>query len=238
MESRASLIVLGIIVFVVASALVYFVVSEGDAPPTHVAIEVADEVSEPSGEPKRSEGVDSDPAEVKSIQRRRRRTRPQPRTVSTTELSPRVREAFAPMSWWSDVDKKARGVYPDAELIDFDAAGVRQDGTIDLDSASGRSARWYFRSEERSSAGGEDCLVMVDASKKGLQTAQIESRRGCTEPLVGAPRCNLRQVWANAIKAGAPSEESAGRASLFEGKWYVEIGEDVFSQYMPDDCGE
>ena len=143
---------------------------------------------------------------------------------------------------------KARAIYSDAVLIRIDASGVYPNGRADLTLDSSFSVLYRFASPSRSKRPADlpqgvdhkaNCKIYVNVSQGGIQTYPLEGW-ACDEPLIGAPRCSVAQVWKKAARDGAPSKNAVASVGYWagpnkRGRWHLSVGS-AFSKWIADDC--
>jgi hypothetical protein len=162
-------------------------------------------------------------------------------------------DAFDPtkfdlMKFYPEAEAEAKKIWPDAKLWRIDAQGVYPDGHADVTLAENWEVMYRFISPKHSEppAGtpmgvkkDENCVIYVDVEKEGIRS-HVWSWDCKEEKLIRAPKCTPAQVWAKAIKLGAPAKNAVaelGYRSDFDGNvlWYFDIG-DQYSQMIPDNC--
>ncbi|MEJ7597891.1 MAG: protein kinase [Kofleriaceae bacterium] len=151
--------------------------------------------------------------------------------------------AFDPSAWLATARVRARAIMPDAELTELHAFNVRPDGRVDLTRGTARYFTTYtFRSPARSKQPtdvtpgtkvDQRCRVIVEARRDAV-IAFVVTAGGCTQKIIGTPRCTLVEIWRRATGVGVPSS-TVGHLQTHEGKWWFVDAKDVTYE-SKDDC--
>jgi hypothetical protein len=173
-----------------------------------------------------------------------------PRTASPAGLQFDLKR-FDVQAFLPEAVKTAQGHYADSELVAIDVQGVNPDGIVDFSIKSGSTVLYRFRSPERSippdtfpknAVFESNCMVYVMVMETGINSYVLD-RWACNTPITGVPRCSVKQIFAKAIAAGAPSGNVIGGLG-FNGdmarsggklRWYVNVPPS-FSNLVDDDC--
>lgn len=148
----------------------------------------------------------------------------------------------------------ARAVTQRKILRSIWAEGVKSDGSIDVNAISGR-ARYMFQSlEGEGPQPAREPGTLPRRHYCGKQTVHLKKEgliadpdvtdypcpTAVLDPLPEPPRCGLKEVWAHAIKQGAPSDRMA-RIEYYRAKagpaWRFEIPGTTHKFALYGDCG-
>jgi hypothetical protein len=152
---------------------------------------------------------------------------------------------FDGLAFLPDAQAAARKIHPDAELVTFDVDGVYPDGHADLTLTDEYDANYYFRSPSRSKRPADvpdgvelelPCLVIVTVSPADGVEAYEAGDEACDQPLRPVPKCSLAEVWTMATKLGAPGGNTVMQIDYLWDGWFVQIGDDTFTESLPDSC--
>jgi serine/threonine protein kinase len=202
-----------------------------------------------SGEPRTGSSTSPSPSPSTSTSTSTPRTgstapTPTPTPTTTTAGLGFDPKRFDAMGFLGEAERRAKGVIPDAELITFDVDGVYPDGHADLTLDDDYDATYDFRAPSKSErpaglpVGVEadiPCMVHVTVSVDDGIEVYAGTDDKCDQPLRPRPRCTLAQVWEKAIKIGAPKNAVMQIDYLWDG-WFAQIGDDTFTESLPDDC--
>ncbi len=146
-------------------------------------------------------------------------------------------------------EELAREHYEDAVLVRIDADGVFPDGHADLTLDDGFSVLYRFQSPSRSKpeknaivgvkSKNQNCIFYVSVDKGGVNPYPVDGW-DCEYPLIGRPKCSIKEVWSKAIQQGAPAKNAVAELGYWDdghgkGRWHVSVGED-FSKWVLDGC--
>jgi hypothetical protein len=142
---------------------------------------------------------------------------------------------------------KARAHYDDAELVRIDANGVYPSGLADLTLADDYFIIYHYNSPSRARRPDDlprgvkhepNCKFYVWVSAAGVRPYPLDGWE-CKEPLLGEPRCTVKEVWKQAIAKGAPADNAVAQVSYYDwdgaARWYLTIG-DEYSDSRGDSC--
>jgi hypothetical protein len=162
--------------------------------------------------------------------------------------------------------REARRTIPDPVLSAISAELVNPQGLVDFAKYDGSSVSYVFASPSRTSVPApvatgpigapaptvkyDDCSVSIRYLKDRVKTYSRQGRgvETCGEPLPAAIRCTALDVWAEAIRRGAPTNALASlRLSMGDVKlkfgparhvatWRFSIAGTAFDYTIPDDC--
>ena len=137
----------------------------------------------------------------------------------------------------------ARRLFSDAVLVEFDVSGVMANGLANLAMTRDIDANFWFRSPSRSKRPADiprgveidiTCMVYVEVNSSIVKIYPA-TREICNQPRRPRPRCSIGQVWKRAIELHAPADHAAKITYLDDG-WFFTIGDDTFTESIPDDC--
>jgi hypothetical protein len=144
--------------------------------------------------------------------------------------------------------KKARAVFPDAELVRIDADGVLPNGKANLKLDSGFSVLYRFQSRANAKRPKDlplgvehkpTCLYYVNVTAANVTAYGLEGWK-CEMAYAGKPKCSTKQVWDQAIKKGAPGANAIANlwysGNRGKNRWHFSIKETKFSWWIPDNC--
>jgi serine/threonine protein kinase len=140
-----------------------------------------------------------------------------------------------------------RAEWDDAVLVRIDANGVRPDGMADLTLSDTFSVIYRFVSKSRKARPKDlpkgvpyepECMYYVWVDKNGIRPYPLPGFP-CDDAEIAMPKCTLEQVWKQAAKRGAPTDNSVAEISYraWQGKvsWYFTVG-DSYSGRVADTC--
>lgn len=157
--------------------------------------------------------------------------------------------AFDVLGYLPEAHAVVKKFWPDAQLVRFDVGGVRPTGLAELTLSDDFNARYWFKSETAGKrppdlpAGMKfettcNVQIVVDASSILLLPM---SGWDCDEIAIKPPRCDMKQMWDQAIEQGAPGGNAVAEVSFMANivskkiRWFFTVGEE-FSEQLPDDC--
>jgi eukaryotic-like serine/threonine-protein kinase len=138
--------------------------------------------------------------------------------------------------------------FSDAELTSFYADGIAPTGIVNLTASKDFHVIYSFRSPSRSVpppnhptnvAYQARCVVTVHVDSEAVRANAVDWE--CTDPFVPAPKCQAKQIWAQAQKLGAPSGNVAGtlRYGMDEDarapRWSLSVPPS-YGDLLPDGC--
>jgi hypothetical protein len=148
--------------------------------------------------------------------------------------------------------EKARAMalqhFSDAALTSFYADGIAPTGLVDLTASEDFEVVYSFRSPSRSVPPSDHpanvayrarCVVTVYVDREGVRVNPVTWE--CDDPLVPAPRCRAKQVWAKAQKLGAPAGNVVGtlqyrmNEDAQEPRWALSVPPS-YGDLLPDGC--
>jgi hypothetical protein len=164
--------------------------------------------------------------------------------------------------------REARGMLPDPVLTSISADLVNPQGVVDLVKYDGSMVTYGFASPSRTAVPAPvgtgpigapqptpqyaNCSVSIRYLKDRVKTYSRSGRgtQTCGEPIpTGAPHCSAADVWAEAIRRGAPTNALASlRFSMpaqgsakttvahHDPTWSFSIAGTAFNYTIPDDC--
>ena len=171
---------------------------------------------------------------------------------------------FQPSTYFTTAQKMAKTLMADAELVRATFMPVSRDGSVDLTLAAKTDGCNYngncganlylFRSPSQSRQPGgvppnvhtlRECGVTVfiyaqSAIYPAFAVASYWATTRCDDRVGPPPRCTLSQVWAAALRQGAPPDAAAkigwapGTGWSFSTK--LSPGADGFELTLPDNC--
>jgi hypothetical protein len=154
-----------------------------------------------------------------------------PRYVQLDVPSP---TAFDADAYYRTALKAARNFMPDAALVYFYVDKVRPTGLTDL--TLGGTAFYSFRSKAHSDDPPARCMVHVVVTPTTVQASE-GADDDCDRPLLGAPKCSIKDIWQRAIADGAPDKGIARLSYIWlQGAKTWTYDSKDFDKNYPDDC--
>jgi len=156
--------------------------------------------------------------------------------------------AFDVTRYQRTAQKLARRTYSDAVLVRIDAEGVRPNGIADLTLDDSFTVLYRFVSPSRNKRPDDlpmgvehkpNCKFYVLVQSSGVNPYPLNGWT-CEEPLIGIPKCSVKQVWKKAEALGAPSGNAVAEIGYWadssgKGRWHFSV-KGHYSGWIPDDC--
>jgi hypothetical protein len=148
-------------------------------------------------------------------------------------FDPKMVNAGVALVW---VLAEATRLYPDALLFGLDAHNMNMTLLMDVSTPPASFAARFITPSRKNG----QCAFRITIDASGPRVAPDTATKDCKkEVLLGAPKCQLLEIWQRAIQSGASATERAKLSftqKAGKGHWVFQIGSTAPKNFA-DDCG-